>query len=472
MMLRPRAVVTSLLVAVPATALFAFVIDRGRMGDMELAVERVVRSQINEQVRERCESDPMWFFTGPLLGRPRGGVFQDPSPDALPPRPKVSPQPFELFAYDQAFIGSSTASPRFPADFRRDMRSDSTVVKAPYATDTGTGVQVAMATGWTGGPCMYLLGRMEPPPNQMRQRLLTIAALFGTFFLVAFAASLPMVRRIRRLASHARESADAGYTSIAPDRMRDELSSLTFMYNDASTELHQRKTRIDDQEEAVRRFVQSTEDEVAMPLAALEAQLAVVATRATPSRDELNAALRQAHNLSGEVENLTSAARLRLIGPTPPTMRIDLNAVVTRVIARHMPLAQAGDVALHLKLPPSTVNFDGDEPLIERAISNVVDNAVRYTGPGGEVSVSLEPLEGGRKFKLRVTDTGRGVSEEEYKGLTAIRRFRGDEGRNRRAGAPGLGLAVAREVSDRFKIQMELKRPGPHGFEVEFTGPV
>jgi signal transduction histidine kinase len=71
---------------------------------------------------------------------------------------------------------------------------------------------------------------------------------------------------------------------------------------------------------------------------------------------------------------------------------------------------------------------------------------------------------------LFVIDNGPGVSEEHFRGLTAIRRFRGDESRNRRPGAPGLGLAVAREVCDRYGLQLDLKRPAAGGFEVEISG--
>jgi signal transduction histidine kinase len=92
--------------------------------------------------------------------------------------------------------------------------------------------------------------------------------------------------------------------------------------------------------------------------------------------------------------------------------------------------------------------------------------------PGGRITVSLQPEEDGRRFRLWVADTGRGVSDEEFRGLTAIRRFRGDEGRIRRPGAPGLGLALAREIVDRFNLQLDLKRPGAGGFEVEISGAV
>jgi signal transduction histidine kinase len=67
-----------------------------------------------------------------------------------------------------------------------------------------------------------------------------------------------------------------------------------------------------------------------------------------------------------------------------------------------------------------------------------------------------------------VIDDGPGVTDEAFAALTANRRFRGDEGRSARAGR-GLGLAVAREVTDRVGLQLELRRPSAGGFEVEFS---
>lgn len=472
MMLRTRAVVTSLLVAVPATAIVSWAIERTRTYDMQLALERVVLSQVNDQVRERCESDPNWFFTGPQEGRPRDGVFVPLSPDQLEPRPRPEPQPFELFAYDEAFGGSSSAAPRFPADFRPLMRMSSQPAVAPYDTEYGTGVQLAVSTGWTGSVCRYFLGRMAPPPNQMRQRVLWAIGLFVVSFLASWATSVPVTHRIRRLAKDARESVDGGYTAIAPDRLKDELSSLTFVLNDSSQALHERRARIEDLDESLRRFVQTTEDEVARPLALLEGHLATASTSVQSSREDLREGLRQAHLLSGEVENLMAATRLKMLPHAPPRTLFDLSAVVRRIVARHEPLADAAQVALGLSLPDAPVTASGDEALIERAVANLVDNAVRYNQPGGEVKVSLAVDGAEKRFRLFVADTGRGVTEEHFRGLTAIRRFRGDESRNRRPGAPGLGLAVAREVCDRYGLQLDLKRPGAGGFEVEVSGPI
>lgn len=472
MMLRQRVAVTSLLVSIPATILIASAIERVRAADRELAVSRVVESQINDQVRERCESDPAWFLTGPLEGRPPGGVFIETHPDELPPRPRVDPQPFELFAYDQSLVGSSSATPRLPAEFRQRLRFRSEPVVAPHVTGSGTGVQVAMATGWTGGPCAYFLGRMEAPPHQLRQRVLTVIGVFALTFLAAMAAVAPTVRRIRRLAKDARESVDGGHTAIAPDRLADELSSLAFVLNDTSQELRERRSRIDDLDDELKRFVRTTAEDVAQPIAALEERLANASAVPSISHEHLHDALRQVHRVSGEVQNLMAVTRLRAIGPSPDTTPIDLGAIVSRVANGFAPLADVDGIALRVTLPAGPVLVNGDESLVERAVANLVDNAVRYNRRGGEVAIGLKVEGGAPRFRLWVADNGPGVTEEHFRGLTAVRRFRGDESRNRRPDAPGLGLALTREICDRFGLRFDLKRPGAGGLEAEISGPV
>ena len=56
-----------------------------------------------------------------------------------------------------------------------------------------------------------------------------------------------------------------------------------------------------------------------------------------------------------------------------------------------------------------------------------------------------------------MADNGPGVTDELYRGLTAVRRFRGDEARNRRPDSPASGLPVTREIADRLGLQLELK---------------
>ena len=104
---------------------------------------------------------------------------------------------------------------------------------------------------------------------------------------------------------------------------------------------------------------------------------------------------------------------------------VDLAAVVTRVVDRHAALAEASGVTVKVQLPKTPIRVATDPSLIERAISNVLANAIEHSAPtAGTVTVALEPIDGPARFMLRITDTGRGVTEDEFRGLTAVRRFR------------------------------------------------
>lgn len=466
MMLRPRAVATAAALAVPVAALAVLASEHTRTRDAQLALGRVVASQINAQVRERCESDPKWFLTGPLEGRPPNGIFVSADPDALQPRPKLTNQPFELFAYDEQFGGASSAAPRFPQEFRVPMRVSGGPAFSPYVSDAGRGVQMAMTTGWIGSPCMYFVGRMAPPPDHRRHQVLVATGAFAIVFLVTLAAGMPVVMRVRRLGSDARDSVSSGYTTIAPDSRKDELSAVTFVFNDATNELKLRKSRIDDLDAALRRLVQSTDEDIAEPLRTLEA----TAARAIDDPQAQQAALLATHDLSARVENLVAASRLRLSTAPIETTRVDLGDLVRRVVDRYRPLARLMHVAVDVSLADAPIAISADAALLERALANVIDNAIRYNQQGGRVTITLSRDAADGRFRLWIADNGRGVAEDDFRTLTAIRRFRGDENRTRRPGAPGLGLAVAREVADRFQLQFELRRPGAGGLEAEFSG--
>jgi len=470
MMIRRRTLLTSLLVALPAAAVLTWAADRLRTRDLQLAVERVVTSQLNEATRERCETDPVWFFTGPMEGRPSFGLFVPASPEDLEPRPNRDAQPFELFGYNERFVGSGPATPRFPEELRAPMLRLEETAAAPYVTADGTGVQFVLDTAWLGSNCRFLLGRFAPPPDQTSRRVWTFLAVFGAVAAMALLAGVPTVVRIRRLAHHAREAVSDGYRSMAPERLKDELSSLVFVFNDAVTELQRRQGRIEDLDTSLRRFVETVDREITPAIDTLEAKLGDAAASPDRDRTAMQALVVDTHGLALHVDTLTAANRLRLAGRTADAGRIDLGALVARVVDRHRPFAEVRQVTIELDVREGPIAIAADDALMACAVANVVDNAVRYNAAGGKVRVTVAGAEGGQRFRLFVADDGPGVSDEHFRGLTAVRRFRGDEHRNRRPDSPGLGLAVAQEVCDRFGFTLDLKRPSTGGFEVEFSG--
>src|SRR5262245_53620818 len=181
MTLARAAFVKSLALALPAALVIFLGVEWLRGHERENALERVLNSHQTEIVRQTCETDPQWFLAGPRTGRPRPEERLQPDADVRLPRPSNEELPFEIFAYDNEFLPTSPAGPRFPEEFKREMRASTAArfVKGSYTGRAGTGLQMAKQTGWTPGPCAILLVRLQPTSGQALTRLLLFAGLLA-----------------------------------------------------------------------------------------------------------------------------------------------------------------------------------------------------------------------------------------------------------------------------------------------------
>jgi signal transduction histidine kinase len=473
MPLRRKLLIVAVLVALVAAVVTDVVVARIRAADRVATLERIADSFLTDSMQEICVEDPRWFLAGPRGGRPSAAERQMADADVYLPRPKTDPLPFEFFPFDNDFLGSSTASPRFPDHFKRAMRQSppALIMSGPFDSESGSGWQVARLTGWTPGPCAVLLFRSRPELGAWRSRALIFGLSFAVSLAVAWVAFGPTAARIRRLANSAKQSARAEYAEKVSISGNDEIASLGAVFNEASSDLRQKMVDAADREEALQRHVTMTTEDVAAPLKQVGADLAALGDNAGVSgavRDAVRQSVRATHQLAARLDNLGAVARLRTGFDRMVRERVDIGAIVRDVLARRAALAAASGVTFATSLPDGPVFFDGDPKLLAQAIGNIVDNAVMYNRAGGRVDVELKSYDRDGRFALRVADNGPGVSDEEYAGLTANKRFRGDESRSRREGGRGLGLAVAREVADRSGLYMDLRRPSTGGVEVDF----
>lgn len=102
----------------------------------------------------------------------------------------------------------------------------------------------------------------------------------------------------------------------------------------------------------------------------------------------------------------------------------------------------------------SDLKINGDETLLHRVFSNLLDNAVKYTNPGGNIRLMLESTDG--KALVSIKDTGIGISEDQ-KGLIFDRFFRADPSRSRETGGAGLGLSICKNIVELHNGKIEVK---------------
>jgi signal transduction histidine kinase len=121
-------------------------------------------------------------------------------------------------------------------------------------------------------------------------------------------------------------------------------------------------------------------------------------------------------------------------------------------------LASASDITLECH-STGDVQFRGDEALLRRLAINLLDNAIRYTPPGGQVSVVLEADANGAR--IRISDTGVGIPVEAAPHIFE-RFYRADKARSRQDGGFGLGLSIVKWIAEAHSGTVELTRnPGP-----------
>jgi heavy metal sensor kinase len=253
-------------------------------------------------------------------------------------------------------------------------------------------------------------------------------------WLLARKALLPVARMTRKAELI---SADRLQERVAVPRARDELGRLASTLNDMLD-------RIERGVQEQQRLVADASHELRTPLAVMRSEIDVwLRAPALPqqAREALESVGEEVERMSRILDNLLTLARIdegRLDLLCAPK---GLDELVSDVLGKLRPIAESKGITLRADGEDAEVLADA--PRFELVIVNLVDNAIKYTGPGGEVRVLLwrDRHEGG----ITVSDTGPGISEEALPHLFD-RFYRADAARSRAAGGSGLGLAICKEI--------------------------
>ncbi len=175
---------------------------------------------------------------------------------------------------------------------------------------------------------------------------------------------------------------------------------------------------------------------------------------------------REALRLSRIVSDLLDLSRLETGSDLEERVRLD--AVAAEEVQRLQEEAREAGVhlELHAEGVPSVAGSARDLALLVR---NLVDNAVRYTQPGGTVDVAVTPDKS--RVLLRVSDTGLGIPRRELSRVFE-RFYRVDRARSRATGGTGLGLAIVKHVAENHRAEIDLQSELGSGTTFEVSFPV
>jgi signal transduction histidine kinase len=278
-------------------------------------------------------------------------------------------------------------------------------------------------------------------------------------FLLALVGGVVAFRRLtHRLGSLAAEMVAFENRELARDdeppresnqvQRGDEIDSLAAAFRVMASRIRGQIAQLRDADRQRRDLVASLSHDLRTPLTHLRGYLETLILKENATRAErrecLDIALQQSERLGERLDRLFELAKLDALGAPLDLERFSVAELVQDVVQKFQPAASEGGVSLQAEMAETLTVLTADPALIERALENLIQNAIRFTPSGGHVVVRVSHEDG--SVRVEVRDTGPGIAASDLPHIfdpfyRAPSSRRGD-------GGSGLGLAIAKRALD------------------------
>ena len=202
-------------------------------------------------------------------------------------------------------------------------------------------------------------------------------------------------------------------------------------------------------EEFRRDFIADVTHEIKTPLTSI---IAAVETLESVGDDKeaqsrfMKIITQQATRLNALVQDILSLSNLehKRLSSSDEMPEISVEGAVREAVELCRPRAEAKNIRLNLEIADN-VMIHADAQLLEQAVINLIDNAIKYSNENSEVKVTMK-RSGGNLFRIDVLDHGIGIAKEHQERVFE-RFYRVDKARSRKLGGTGLGLAIVKHVA-------------------------
>jgi heavy metal sensor kinase len=219
---------------------------------------------------------------------------------------------------------------------------------------------------------------------------------------------------------------------------KDEIQKLAETFNDMLQRLEKAFT-------SQRKLFEDLSHELKTPLTILRGEFEVILKKVRSSEEYesvLKSALEEIKRISKLADNMLLLARFESKEAFPEKRLIGLNRLVDSAIKNIRSIAGLKEISVSFS-PAADFIVDADETQMRALLFNILENAVKYTPPKGDVRVSLQRI--GQSVRIAVSDSGIGMSKEELDHVFD-RFYRVEKSRN--SAGFGLGLSIAKSIAD------------------------
>jgi len=216
-------------------------------------------------------------------------------------------------------------------------------------------------------------------------------------------------------------------------------------------------------------FLLSVTHELKSPLASIKLYIQTILKRELnkEQRDQfLTNSLKDIERLDDLVENVLIATKLESVGKSIPKEKFDFSDLVLRITDR-LQIHSCTSQIIKSDVEPG-INYVGDKFAITSVVTNLIENAIKYSPPCAHVQVKLYQQNG--QIRFSVADSGIGINDEEKKRIFN-KFYRVGSEDTRKTKGTGLGLYIVKSVLDKHNAQIKVLNNTPTGsiFDVTFN---
>lgn len=288
----------------------------------------------------------------------------------------------------------------------------------------------------------------------IREQFLTSTIARGLLLALAFTAVLGllifffMTRRLRRMTNVVVDFREGNFEHRLDDRSHDDFGRLSLAFNRMADTIVRNMDDLKRSDNLRRELVANVSHDLRTPLASIQGYLeTILMKRETLTTDEIEKyaeiSLQNARYLNQLVSELFELSKLNAVHAKPAREPFSISELIQDVTLKFRSAAESKHVEITCRHEQGMPLVVGDIAMIERALSNLIDNAIRYASAGTRVSIEMQQHDS--YVRVTVSDTGPGISDEDAPYIF-LPYYRGKRSLPRESQGTGLGLAITKRI--------------------------
>ena len=362
-------------------------------------------------------------------------------------------------------------------DFKR-VQAGERVIKSGINEIIGVEVLSAIVPVATGGNVTgaiivsQSIAAIEGQISEYQRVILNVGIggiILATILSLVFSRSLsrPLVQMNRV----ARALARGDFSRKVAVKSGDEIGVLANSLNILSNDLQEKIAALEALDQTRKDFVAGVSHELRTPLTIIQGYAEALNDNVAESEDErrecIEGIVEETGRLKRLVFDLLDLRRIESGQENVDILEFDITPIIFDTVEKMRPFAEQKNISLNLetheKMPPVLANPDR----LKQIMLNLLENALRYTPPGGKIIVNTRHL--GELIRVGVTDSGPGIPAAEQE-LVWEKFYKVDKSRTRRdGGGTGLGLAIVRRLVEKMGGSISLESTPGKGTTFFFT---